>query len=51
MRGLMIIPSLCAPVAEAAGGKALAVQLDLRSDENITKAVETAAKHFGGIDM
>lgn len=36
---------------EAAGGKALAVVLDVRSEESIAKAVAAAAKHFGGIDV
>jgi citronellol/citronellal dehydrogenase len=36
---------------EAAGGKALPLQVDIREPEQITAAVETAAKHFGGIDI
>jgi len=35
---------------EAAGGKALAIQLDVRDADAIARAVETAAKTFGGID-
>ncbi len=36
---------------EAAGGKCLPLQLDIRDDEAIQKAVEQAAAHFGGIDI
>lgn len=36
---------------EAAGGKALAVQLDIRFEEQIKEAVEKAAAAFGGIDV
>jgi citronellol/citronellal dehydrogenase len=36
---------------EAAGGKALAVQLDIRDEEQIKSAVELAANTFGGIDV
>lgn len=36
---------------EKAGGKALAVQLDIRNEENIKEAIEKAANHFGGIDV
>jgi citronellol/citronellal dehydrogenase len=36
---------------EAAGGKALALQLDIRSEEQVSEAVEKAAAHFGGIDI
>ena len=36
---------------EAAGGKALAVVLDVRSEESIAKAVAAAANRFGGIDV
>ena len=36
---------------EEAGGKALAVQLDIRDEEQINEAVEKAASHFGGIDV
>jgi len=36
---------------EAAGGKALAVQLDIREEEQIKKAVEQAVNAFGGIDI
>jgi citronellol/citronellal dehydrogenase len=35
---------------EDAGGKALAVQLDIRSDEQVKEAVQKAADTFGGID-
>jgi citronellol/citronellal dehydrogenase len=36
---------------ETAGGKALAVQLDIRSEEQISIAVEKAVTTFGGIDV
>lgn len=36
---------------EAAGGKCLPLQLDIRDDQAIQKAVEQAAQHFGGIDI
>lgn len=35
---------------EAAGGKALAVQVDIRDEEQIKKAVEQTISKFGGID-
>ena len=36
---------------EAAGGRALAIQLDVRDDAAIASAVGQAAKAFGGIDI
>ena len=36
---------------EAAGGKALPLVCDIRSDEQVYGAVERAVKHFGGIDI
>ncbi len=36
---------------EAAGGKALAVQADIRHEDQIASAVTQAAEHFGGIDV
>lgn len=36
---------------EKAGGKALAVQLDIRDEEQIKSAVEQAVNTFGGIDV
>ncbi len=36
---------------EAAGGKALAVQADIRHEDQIASAVAQAAKHFGSIDV
>ena len=36
---------------EAAGGKALAVQADIRYEDQIQSAVAQAAEHFGGIDV
>lgn len=36
---------------EKAGGKALAVKCDIRSEEQIQEAVNNAVKHFGGIDI
>jgi len=35
---------------EKAGGKALAVKLDVRDENQCEEAVEQVAKHFGGID-
>ncbi|MCX5044184.1 NAD(P)-dependent oxidoreductase [Aldersonia sp. NBC_00410] len=36
---------------EAAGGKAIAVVGDVRREEDVVRAVETAVEHFGGIDI
>jgi len=36
---------------EAAGGRALALQVDIREDEQLRAAVDQAAAHFGGIDI
>lgn len=36
---------------EKAGGRALPIQLDVRSDEAVQAAVEDAEKYFGGIDI
>ncbi|BCI54417.1 short chain dehydrogenase [Mycolicibacterium litorale] len=36
---------------EAAGGKAVAVVGDVRKEEDVARAVETAVEHFGGIDI
>ncbi len=36
---------------EAAGGKALPIQCDIRFEDQITQAVTKAAEHFGGIDI
>jgi citronellol/citronellal dehydrogenase len=36
---------------EAAGGKALAVPTDIRFEDQVRSAVETAVEHFGGIDV
>src|SRR5438874_634830 len=36
---------------EEAGGKALAVQTDIRFEEHIKFAIEQAAQKFGGIDV
>src|SRR5262249_45567234 len=36
---------------EAAGGKALAIQLDVRDDAAIAQAVAQTARRFGGIDI
>lgn len=35
----------------AAGGKSLPIVLDVRDAENVQRAVEQAAEHFGGIDI
>ena len=40
-----------AEAIEAAGGKALPLELDIRAEEQVKAAVEKAAEHFGGIDM
>src|SRR5205085_7063219 len=37
--------------AEAAGGKALAIQVDIRNEDQIKAAVEKAVEVFGGIDI
>ena len=36
---------------EAAGGKALPIQCDIRFEDQVLAAVEQAANHFGGIDI
>ncbi len=36
---------------EAAGGKALPIQTDIRDEEQIAAAVQRAADHFGGLDV
>jgi citronellol/citronellal dehydrogenase len=36
---------------EAAGGKALAVQTDIREEDQVLRAVEEAVQRFGGIDI
>jgi citronellol/citronellal dehydrogenase len=36
---------------EAAGGKALAVQVDIREEDQVIAAVAQAVAHFGGIDI
>lgn len=40
-----------AEAIEAAGGKALPMELDIRAEEQVNAAVDKAAKHFGGIDI
>lgn len=35
----------------AAGGKGLPIQLDIRDEEGVASAIETCASHFGGIDI
>jgi citronellol/citronellal dehydrogenase len=40
-----------AQAVEAAGGKALAVQLDVRDADSVAAAVQQAAKAFGSIDV
>ncbi len=47
------LPGTIHSVAEevaAAGGKALALQLDVRDEQAVKAAMERAAEHFGGID-
>ncbi len=39
-----------AEAVEAAGGRALAIQLDVRDETQVRDALEKAASHFGGID-
>ena len=34
----------------AAGGKALAIQLDVRDENAVVEAIDRTAKHFGGLD-
>jgi citronellol/citronellal dehydrogenase len=36
---------------EQAGGRGLAIQLDIRDDQAVAAAVKQAAEHFGGIDI
>lgn len=36
---------------EAAGGKALALKVDIRDEDDVHAAVAQAAEHFGGIDI
>lgn len=36
---------------EEAGGKALAIQLDVRDQDAVAQAMQQAAEHFGGIDI
>ena len=36
---------------EKAGGKALPLVVDVRDEENVKKALDTTAQHFGGIDI
>jgi len=36
---------------EAAGGKALACIVDIRHEEEVEKAVQSAVEKFGGIDI
>ncbi len=44
------IHSVAAEIEEL-GAKALAIQLDIREEEQIKNAIELALKHFGGIDI
>ena len=43
--------ALAAEEVERAGGKALAVKLDVREEDQIAEAVAAAAERFGGIDV
>ena len=36
---------------EKAGGKALAIKLDVRSEDDVNEAIDKAVEHFGGIDI
>ncbi len=40
-----------AKAVEAAGGKALPLQVDVRDETQVQMAVQRAAEHFGGIDI
>jgi citronellol/citronellal dehydrogenase len=40
-----------AEAIEAAGGKALPIELDIRAEEQVQAAMAKAAEHFGGIDI
>ncbi|WP_297800966.1 NAD(P)-dependent oxidoreductase [Arenimonas sp. GDDSR-1] len=40
-----------AAAVEEAGGKALAIQCDIRDEANVEAAMAQAAEHFGGIDV
>ena len=40
-----------AAAIEAAGGKALPMQVDIREEEMVVEAVKRCAEHFGGIDI
>ncbi len=40
-----------AAAVEAAGGRALAVQMDIRDEAEVQAAVDAAVAHFGGIDI
>ena len=42
---------IAAKEIEAAGGKALAVQTDIREEDQVLRAVEEAVERFGGIDI
>lgn len=48
------LPGTIFSVAEevkAVGGQALAIKLDVRSDEEIKYSIEKAVQHFGGLDI
>jgi len=36
---------------ESAGGRALAIQLDVRDENAVAAAIDNAARHFGGLDI
>src|SRR5687768_7534597 len=40
-----------AEAIEAAGGKALPMQVDIREEESVAAAAKRCAEHFGGIDI
>ncbi len=40
-----------AEAVESAGGKALAIKLDVRNEDEVNSAIEKAVEHFGGIDV
>jgi len=40
-----------AEAVERAGGRALAIAMDVREEESVSAAIQQAAEHFGGIDI
>jgi citronellol/citronellal dehydrogenase len=44
------VPTAVAEI-EAAGGRAVAVVGDVRKEEDVQRAIDTAVEHFGGVDI